>query len=740
MCVTSKQCGLCSDDILLTNVTIDFNTEYYYVINWDSQLNVSSYKVERLNFSSQIFEEYESTILSDGEIGYGERGIFLNSYPYFSNYTILDDSIPSNKNSFNDTSVEPGGKYRYKVSAQFNISDGLVWVPIFEKVIVLEHFAEIRWSAFPRATSYKILRGKDIQSLYTFAEISADKTEYTDNSMALSQFYTYQIIARAPRCCSCSQVNKCDLGPTNINCTNWSYLRSMPNPTEIGKISQISNDLQDSQTHFFEVVPPVAGLALHVIIESDSNLYIFASKNDVPSLLTASRFSSRQSSPFVIHIEPNEMTCDGKLIPGEWFEGNVYEPLGCDKWIVAIKNKAYNVDYYTDPYGRGNRNLFGSSVATYSISIFYDFNFEDFSCPAADGDCGLYGLSISHSSSYQQTYFDGTIFDSSNSISSSISNTSNVIRLTSNSKIPQIGTAYYRTKLSLNQGFETSFTFRITNPSTCRAPREVLDFTRTEDIRQTNFLKDSISDTLPPITSGLNALNSEFDIDNGIAYNSLPVSGVNLPIRSLDLESSECFDDGYGKIGGEGFAFVIHNDPNGINSVGCSGEGIGFAENEILNCKNKILNSLAIEFDTHFGVKQVTQKFSNLLTPNKTHSLIEYTSQNQISVHLNGQNDHNSAISITSLSQSNQTIMFDGLIHKARIVLIPPTDNQVSTFYSLEVWIDDRKIIKVPVDVTNFLDTFGKGYLGFTSSTGLASENHDILSWSYCSKVDCGSV
>eukprot|EP00298_Acanthocystis_sp_HF-20_P014724 c20889_g1_i1.p1 GENE.c20889_g1_i1~~c20889_g1_i1.p1 ORF type:complete len:155 (-),score=43.59 c20889_g1_i1:49-513(-) len=148
MCVTSKQCGLCSDDILLTNVTIDFNTEYYYVINWDSQLNVSSYKVERLNFSSQIFEEYESTILSDGEIGYGERGIFLNSYPYFSNYTILDDSIPSNKNSFNDTSVEPGGKYRYKVSAQFNISDGLVWVPIFEKVIVLEHFAEIRFQFF----------------------------------------------------------------------------------------------------------------------------------------------------------------------------------------------------------------------------------------------------------------------------------------------------------------------------------------------------------------------------------------------------------------------------------------------------------------------------------------------------------------------------------------------------------------------------------------------------------------
>ena len=143
--------------------------------------------------------------------------------------------------------------------------------------------------------------------------------------------------------------------------------------------------------------------------------------------------------------------------------------------------------------------------------------------------------------------------------------------------------------------------------------------------------------------------------------------------------------------GGDGFAFVIQNNP--LLREGGGGGGMGYAG---------ISNSLAVEFDTWSNPESSD--------PNANH----------ISIHTRG-TLRNSDQQSNALGTVSATL--DG-VHTARIIYTPGL---------LSVFLDN---LTVPVlTVTNNLATsfpldFGRAWLGFTASTGAGIESHDILSWS----------
>lgn len=114
---------------------------------------------------------------------------------------------------------------------------------------------------------------------------------------------------------------------------------------------------------------------------------------------------------------------------------------------------------------------------------------------------------------------------------------------------------------------------------------------------------------------------------------------------------------------------------------------------------------------------------------------VTFAHHNVLSVFKNGVNRPEAPMARTSLLQTQQIPINDGLQHTVRVVYA----NR-----HLRVFLDGiaRPLVEVDVDfqAEGFLDPEGLAWMGFTGSTGLASENHDILRWRYCHKVGCGSL
>jgi hypothetical protein len=152
--------------------------------------------------------------------------------------------------------------------------------------------------------------------------------------------------------------------------------------------------------------------------------------------------------------------------------------------------------------------------------------------------------------------------------------------------------------------------------------------------------------------------------------------------------------------GADGFAFVIQND--GLSALGGAGRELGYAG---------IPNSLAIEFDTWQN--------SELGDPNSNH----------ISVHTRGtmpnSADETGHLGLTSAIP----YLSDGGRHRASIRYLPP-DRSAPGF--LAVYVDDAPIpdLSLELDLSQVLRLDnGRAFIGFTASTGGASDRHEILRW-----------
>lgn len=164
--------------------------------------------------------------------------------------------------------------------------------------------------------------------------------------------------------------------------------------------------------------------------------------------------------------------------------------------------------------------------------------------------------------------------------------------------------------------------------------------------------------------------------------------------------------------GADGIAFVIQNASNDV--FGSNGGGIGYSG---------IPNSLAIEFDVF---NNDSTQIINLNDPNGNH----------IAVMCNGVNENSSDHKANSCLITNPNILIirsDSTIYYAKIEYnIEP--NTLKVYLDTIEEFKDPLIILKNLDISQLLNLIDgdKAYLGFTSATGTAWQNHDLLSWYVC--------
>lgn len=156
--------------------------------------------------------------------------------------------------------------------------------------------------------------------------------------------------------------------------------------------------------------------------------------------------------------------------------------------------------------------------------------------------------------------------------------------------------------------------------------------------------------------------------------------------------------------GGDGFTFAIQNDS--LAALGAVGGSLGYAASSSGN-QGGIPASLVIEFDSYL---------------NREH---DDPNGNHVSVHTAGL-DENLAHITSSLGWGVPDFLLDdGNVHTATIEYLPE---------SLSVWLDGSidPVVTVPVNLANTLPLdSGQAWVGFTASTGGATQTHDILSWNF---------
>ena len=184
--------------------------------------------------------------------------------------------------------------------------------------------------------------------------------------------------------------------------------------------------------------------------------------------------------------------------------------------------------------------------------------------------------------------------------------------------------------------------------------------------------------------------------------------------------------------GGDGFAFVIHDNKfSHALGIGASSMGYGGIE-----------NSIAFEFDTWYN------------------SELGDVYQNHFAVHTMGTEKNNPSSRSRLVTSTYIPNLSDGNVHTVRMRYEPwmEADSLLDPSYGLspyslqwigsgagtfKMWIDDldRAVLTFPLNLENVLTlTEGRAFLGFTASTGAATQNHFIHSWSYVDTVcrnDC---
>jgi Bacterial lectin/Secretion system C-terminal sorting domain len=192
------------------------------------------------------------------------------------------------------------------------------------------------------------------------------------------------------------------------------------------------------------------------------------------------------------------------------------------------------------------------------------------------------------------------------------------------------------------------------------------------------------------ISNDVGAMWADFAID---LHNSLEVNfSINL---------------GCNRASGEGIAFVIHNNKNGLATLGCGGEGMGFAK--ITNRCEGIDNSLAIEFDSRY-----TSSERDLYRPHLT--LVQ-----------NGEISRPLVNPVALLSVGE---ILDCEYHAVKILWSPSRRE-------LMVYIDENLRITYKGDLIN--DVFGGAndlYFGFTASSSAQAYSQNVCVESVIMELD----
>ncbi|GIV04953.1 MAG: hypothetical protein KatS3mg016_0528 [Fimbriimonadales bacterium] len=173
----------------------------------------------------------------------------------------------------------------------------------------------------------------------------------------------------------------------------------------------------------------------------------------------------------------------------------------------------------------------------------------------------------------------------------------------------------------------------------------------------------------------------------------------------FQITNSGGWTDSAGNTGADGFTFIIQD--SSLTAIGVLGFGIGY---------EGIPRSLVVEFDTWWNTQH---------DPNGNH----------VAVHTNW-TEANSTSTGARLGYATPAFSLeDGQVHTATIVY--------NGAGALSVSLDGSPLFTVNFSHSNFLsilDNDGKAWVGFTSATGGAYANHDILNWEFNPIPEPGSL
>jgi len=194
----------------------------------------------------------------------------------------------------------------------------------------------------------------------------------------------------------------------------------------------------------------------------------------------------------------------------------------------------------------------------------------------------------------------------------------------------------------------------------------------------------------------------------------------------------------------DGIAFVIQN--SSITALGQGGGSIGYADGGgscpapgggegFVPCDigGGIPDSLAIEFDTYNNGFDTRDPDANHIAVQSCGIGLPNSPAHAIP---NGDNFPNCLIG--TVASPSTPIMSDGNPHTVVISYTPPSCTGCQG--TLTVNLDGNIVLTTPVTLENELNlgAGGTAWVGFTSATGAAFENHDILSWTFAPQAQSG--
>ena len=459
-------------------------------------------------------------------------------------------------------------------------------------------------------------------------------------------------------------------------------------------------------------------------------------------------------------------------------------PPTCDEWVIGVRGNAYVFKDAGDMSPQAEATAF-------ELRVRWELDAADFDCAECGHACDAAPCGWAAGAS---THF---LRDEAGRA---------VARLTNDTH--QHGTLWARQPQPYEGGFTANFSFRVHGMSVCTkalelfgvnttaaASRAGVPFTPMADLvaageEITHYLVDHPDlpfEQLPPPRGVPPQLADEIDD----AENANPDAryGRHTPTRGgrpafapyIGLEQ-RCPDDA-GRVGGEGFAFVLQAE--GLDAAGCNGTGVGYAAGGGDGCVG-VASSVAIQFDTHHNARTVRSEecvdydsVNKVCNPGglKVRDTLQFDRQHAVSVFLDGDNAATSALKTVLLSHTVPMALDDGREHEVVVEYVPPPSDRVGAEGALQVFYDgaDQPLLHLPITlplsrdgrllpgaVGDFLlpplpaaaaataaaaaaveqsnASARRAYMGFTASTGEASEMHDILRARFCHRLGCADL
>ena len=286
----------------------------------------------------------------------------------------------------------------------------------------------------------------------------------------------------------------------------------------------------------------------------------------------------------------------------------------------------------------------------------------------------------------------------------------------------QRGAVWHHAKLDISRGFEISFEVQFQRPSNCAQPASMVH----------------------GAAEAAAAAAAEYGI--GVVTENVPAEIVDPPTTTLPrwrTRATGCGGPGEsngkgaeteGAIGGEGMALVVHNDPAGLEAIGCAKTGVGYARDsgQFGTCLDHISNSIAVQLSPHYNVTEVFRMGPQVAAGEPGYFI--WGAMDEVGVYTGGVNNY-AHVARGFAAPGRKGKLIDGKKHTATAVYAPGR---------LQVYLDGeiQPTITANINLTahNVADTQGKAWVGFTASTGISSIDTDLTAFSFCEFPGCDAA